>query len=283
MSSSSSTLCPLAFLQVSSHQIPAFKGLPNTSVQNKPLLIYHSAFRGNFEASDIERHLKNVAVISPAWRYTMYSETHFHSASHEVLAIASGKAKCCFGGEDNPGRVEPVLERGDVVIVPAGAAHRVLEDYGGFQMIGSYPIGEQWDMCYGRKGEEEKVKSITGLGWFERDPKYGDKGPTLNFDPRWQKSGFQMLCTAFSPVNDPVVLSASCLAQTAAICEAPCHKMPEISVLSSITNHIRAIKRHRSQMRSRNAKSEDVHCLVEVSFLSLWVGIDPFHKSKNAD
>lgn len=109
----------------------------------------------------------------------MYSETHFHSTSHEVLVIASGKAKCCFGGEDNPSRIEPLLEKGDAVVVPAGVAHRLLEDHGGFQMVGSYPVGNSWDMCYGCKGEEEKFKPITGLEWFGRDPIYGDEGPTL--------------------------------------------------------------------------------------------------------
>ena len=109
----------------------------------------------------------------------MYSQNHFHSTTHEVLCIASGSAKCCFGGEDNDGRIESVLERGDVVIVPAGVGHRLLEDRGGFQMVGSYPIGKNWDMCYGRAGEEEKVKDIAGLGWFSRDPVYGDEGPAL--------------------------------------------------------------------------------------------------------
>lgn len=110
----------------------------------------------------------------------MFSETHFHSNTHEVLAIASGSAKCCFGGEQNDGRVEPVLEKGDVVLIPAGVGHRLLEDYGNFQMVGSYPLGESWDMCYGRAGEEAKVKAIRGLGWFNRDPVYGDDGPSLN-------------------------------------------------------------------------------------------------------
>jgi uncharacterized protein YjlB len=76
----------------------------------------------------------------------MYSETHFHSTTHEVLAISSGSAKCCFGGEENPGSVEPVLSEGDVVVVPAGVGHRLLEDYGGFQMVGSYPKGHDWDV-----------------------------------------------------------------------------------------------------------------------------------------
>lgn len=109
----------------------------------------------------------------------MFSDTHFHSNTHEVLSIASGSAKCCFGGEENEGRVEPVLKEGDVVIVPAGVGHRLLADYGNFSMVGSYPVGKSWDMCYDQTGEEDKVKQIEGLGWFKRDPIYGDEGPIL--------------------------------------------------------------------------------------------------------
>lgn len=94
--------------------------------------------------------------------------------------MATGKAKLCFGGEDNPKRVEPVVEKGDVMVVPAGVAHRLLEDVdGAFTMVGSYPTGNSWDMCYGKAGEEEKVKAIGSLAWFERDPVYGDEGPAL--------------------------------------------------------------------------------------------------------
>jgi len=109
----------------------------------------------------------------------MYSTSHFHSTTHEVLSISSGSAKLCFGGEDNPGRIEPVVETGDVIVVPAGVAHRLLEDRGAFQMVGSYPVGKDWDMCYGAQGEEEKVKGIDRLGWFEKDPVYADEGPVL--------------------------------------------------------------------------------------------------------
>lgn len=110
----------------------------------------------------------------------MYSDSHFHSNTHEVLAIASGSAKCCFGHEDNNGRVEPTLEKGDVVIIPAGVGHRLIQDYGGFQMVGSYPIGKSWDMCYGRSDEEQQVKEIASLDWFKKDPIYGGDGPSLH-------------------------------------------------------------------------------------------------------
>ena len=93
----------------------------------------------------------------------MYSETHLHSSNHEVLCIVSGSAKCCFGGEGNKGCVEPVLETGDIAIVPAGVGHRLLEDYGSFQMVGAYPTGKSWDVCYGRPGEERQVGTINRL------------------------------------------------------------------------------------------------------------------------
>ncbi|KAI4262972.1 MAG: hypothetical protein L6R42_001859 [Xanthoria sp. 1 TBL-2021] len=181
MTMSEAALTPLKELRVSSHQIPSLGRIPNTSIQGKPLLIYHSAFHVGTSATTIESHLTTVGVVDPQWRYTMYSTSHFHSNTHEVLSIASDKAKLCFGGEDNPKRVEPVMEQGDVIVVPAGVAHRLLEDIdGGFTMVGSYPKGRSWDMCYGKEEEDEKVKGIEHLGWFDRDPIYGDAGPALN-------------------------------------------------------------------------------------------------------
>lgn len=181
MAASKAPLTPLKDLRVSPHQIPEFDRLPNTSIQKKPLLIYRSAFHHSVSASTIENHLSTIGVVAPQWRYTMFKQSHFHSTAHEVLCVAHGKAKLCFGGEDNPKRIEPIVEKGDVIIVPGGVAHRLLDDIdGGFQMVGSYESGKSWDMCYGNKGEEEKVKDIEQLGWFKRDPIYGDQGPTLD-------------------------------------------------------------------------------------------------------
>ena len=112
----------------------------------------------------------------------MYTTSHFHSTTHEVLCVFSGRARLCFGGEQNEGRVEPVVEAGDVIVVPAGVSHRLLEDLdGSFQMIGSYPVdSDTWDMCYGEKSEASKIQGIKDLPWFQRDPIYGDEGPVLD-------------------------------------------------------------------------------------------------------
>lgn len=76
--------------------------------------------------------------------------------------------------------MEPVVRKGDVMVVPAGVSHRLLEDIdGGFQMVGSYPKGSNWDMCYGKEGEEAQVNGIASLGWFEKDPIYGEIRPVL--------------------------------------------------------------------------------------------------------
>lgn len=98
--------------------------------------------------------------------------------------MASGSALCCFGGEENEGRYEAVLAKGDVVVVPAGVGHRLLaERETPFQMVGSYPPGRQWDMCYGQKGEEEgKIDGIKRLGWFDEDPVYGEHGPVHDLE-----------------------------------------------------------------------------------------------------
>ena len=71
---------------------------------------------------------------------------------------------------------------GDAIVIPSGVGHRLLEDYGqggGFQMVGSYPKGCQWDMCYGNAGEEQKAENVGSVKWFERDPLYGEDGPVL--------------------------------------------------------------------------------------------------------
>ncbi|KAL1883428.1 hypothetical protein Plec18167_002432 [Paecilomyces lecythidis] len=166
-------------IRITKRLISAWKGIPNTSIQSKPLLIYHNAFQAS--ASELSSHLQKIGAVVPQWQYSMYPTTHFHSTTHEVLGVVSGRARLCFGGEGNPERFEPTVQKGDLMVVPAGVGHRLLEDLdGGFKMVGSYPPGKQWDMCYGNEDEEEKVKSIEKLGWFDKDPLYGSDGPALN-------------------------------------------------------------------------------------------------------
>ena len=131
-----------------------------------------------------------MGIAEPQWRYTMYSRSHFHSTAHELLVVANGKAELCFGGETNPGRAEVEVSKGDVMIVPAGVAHRLVREIreeggdddggnGSFEMVGSYERGKSWDMCYGVEGEEKKVDKIKDVNWWAEDPIYGSGGPAV--------------------------------------------------------------------------------------------------------
>lgn len=170
---------PLSKLEITARQIPRWERLPNTSIQKKPVIIYYGVFDAT--SAQLSRRLEEIGEVTPQWEYTMYSRTHFHSTTHEVLGVVAGRARLCFGGEKNPRRFEPTVQRGDLIIVPAGVGHRLLDDKGDepFKMIGAYPPQKQWDMCYGRPGEEEKVQGIQHVEWFKRDPLYGEDTPAL--------------------------------------------------------------------------------------------------------
>ncbi|KAL2833088.1 hypothetical protein BJY01DRAFT_239615 [Aspergillus pseudoustus] len=138
---------PHSGIEITYRQIPKWERIPNASLQSKPLMIYHQA-----------------------WVYSMYSETHFHSTTHEVLGVVSGSTRLCVGGEGNPDRFEPTVSKGDLIIT---------KEQDRFQMVGAYPASKSWHMCYGKPGEENKCESITTLSWFQRDPLYGNDGPAL--------------------------------------------------------------------------------------------------------
>ena len=178
----SSLVSPLSNLRVTRHLIPAHGGFPNTSLNPYPLLIYHECFAANASIPAIQSHLRSVGVVEPAWVYPMYKQHHYHSTTHEVLVVVNGSARLFLGGEGNPKGVRQEVTKGDVMVLPAGTGHAMEQDLGGFQMVGSYPVGaDNWDHCTGNEGEEvgERIKA---LKWFEQDPIYGQAGPVMDTD-----------------------------------------------------------------------------------------------------
>jgi uncharacterized protein YjlB len=133
---------------------------PNARPHNLPALHYPSLFtRTQSSASQIEAHISKLGW-QPAWRYGMYKQAHYHSSTHELLAVFRGNAEILLGGSDElaasiasggeteEGEVHKVirLEMGDALLLPAGYSHRALRDSDGFQMVGSYPDGAAaWD------------------------------------------------------------------------------------------------------------------------------------------
>jgi uncharacterized protein YjlB len=112
-----------------------------------------------------------------SWRNGVYGFHHYHSTAHEVLGVYSGTARVQLGGED--GIVLPV-EPGDVVVIPAGVAHKNLGASGDFRVVGAYPRGQRPDMNYGREGDRPGAdRNIAQVALPEADPVYGESGPLV--------------------------------------------------------------------------------------------------------
>ncbi|WP_250123845.1 cupin domain-containing protein [Chroococcidiopsis sp. CCMEE 29] len=64
---------------------------------------------------------------------------HYHSTAHEVLGISRGKAAVRLGGDARGQTFE--VRAGDVIIIPAGVAHKNLDSSSDFLVVGAYPLG----------------------------------------------------------------------------------------------------------------------------------------------
>jgi uncharacterized protein YjlB len=116
------------------------------------------------------------------WRNGIYHFHHYHSTAHEVLGVFCGQATVQFGGAQ--GIVLPI-RRGDVVIIPAGVAHKNLGASRDFGVVGAYPWGQRWDTCYGKPGERPRADhNIARVPLPYADPVYGLQGPLVAY---WQK------------------------------------------------------------------------------------------------
>jgi len=137
----------------------------------RPLLLYPGAVPA--DPSAIESLFDRNGWPS-AWRNGVYPYHHYHSTAHEALGIYSGSATIQFGG---PKGVTRRVQAGDAAVIPAGVAHRCVEASHDFRVVGAYPRGQRWDMCYGRPGERpEADRRIAALGDLDQDPVQGAGG-----------------------------------------------------------------------------------------------------------
>lgn len=111
------------------------------------------------------------------WRNGIFDYHHYHATAHEVLGCAQGWVQVRLGGPD--GR-EVRLNAGDVVLLPAGTAHRNLGHSADYRIVGAYPPGQHPDMKYGEPEEYGPAKaSISQVPMPERDPVLGTSDGVL--------------------------------------------------------------------------------------------------------
>jgi uncharacterized protein YjlB len=141
-----------------------------------PLLLYRQAL--TIETADLASTLEERLAENDwcnSWRNGVYSFAHYHSSTHEVLGVFRGSGTLYVGGEKGTS-VE--LDAGDLIVIPAGVAHRNIRASEGFAVVGAYPDGREWDLLRGRRGERPKAdRAIAALPIPDNDPIYGAEGP----------------------------------------------------------------------------------------------------------
>lgn len=150
---------------------PEIHRLPNRALL--PLLVYRGALdlAGDAAASceDLfERH-----GWGGGWRNGIFGYDHFHATAHEVLGIVRGTVRVRFGGE---GGVEAEVSAGDVVVIPAGVAHRNLGASRDLMVIGAYPGGQHPDRNTGTPDARD-LGTVARVALPQQDPVYGADGP----------------------------------------------------------------------------------------------------------
>src|SRR3954451_19002085 len=104
-----------------------------------PVLIYRGV-DGAADGADAARALFAAHGWGGSWVNGVFDFHHFHSTSHEVLAVVSGSATLELGG---PQGEAFEVRAGDVLVLPAGTGHRRAAADADFTVVGAYPAGQE--------------------------------------------------------------------------------------------------------------------------------------------
>jgi uncharacterized protein YjlB len=142
-----------------------------------PLLLYAGALAPDRASPEAMEAMFAACGWPPAWRSSVFTYHHYHSTAHEALGIASGSARLMLGG---PQGREFEVTAGDVIVIPAGVAHRRLSSSPGFLVVGAYPPGQDWDLLRGTPDERPQAdRNIGRVPLPVTDPIAGEAGPLL--------------------------------------------------------------------------------------------------------
>ncbi|TDH20042.1 hypothetical protein EXU57_21655 [Segetibacter sp. 3557_3] len=156
--------------------IPGNQKFPNNI--DLPVIVYQAIL--NVPASGESEFIKGIFEQngwSNSWTDSIYTYHHYHSNTHEVVGVSRGRCMLLLGGDDS---ILTTLEKGDVVLIPAGVSHKNVGSSDDFECVGAYPKGADYDMMRGEPGERELAEqNIKAVPIPETDPVFGNMGPVL--------------------------------------------------------------------------------------------------------
>src|SRR3954453_19930011 len=110
-----------------------------TNDQRFPVLVYRGVPAAR-EGADAARERFAEHGWRGSWVGGVFDFHHFHSTSHEVLAVVAGAATLEL---DGPQGEAFEVAAGDVLVLPAGTGHRRATAGEGFPVVGAYPAGQE--------------------------------------------------------------------------------------------------------------------------------------------
>ena len=144
-----------------------------------PLVVYRGAIPVSGDRAAVCERMFAAHGWPNAWRNGIYADHHYHSTAHEVLGITRGSATVRLGGE---GGQTVVLDAGDVVVIPAGVAHKREAASADLLVIGAYPRGQHPDLCRAGRAEHDRaVAAIAAVALPAADPVTGGVDPLLRY------------------------------------------------------------------------------------------------------
>lgn len=142
-----------------------------------PVLHYSKAVNGLTGSPDAAQNVLDFFEkngYTNGWIDGIFYYHHFHANTHEALACVSGEAMVQLGGPD---RETYLFQKGDVLLLPAGTAHKRVDATEDFRIIGAYPDGMDPDMQKGEAEDYEKIKErIADVPVPKTDPVGGEDG-----------------------------------------------------------------------------------------------------------
>lgn len=141
-----------------------------------PVILYPGALRGQELKTEEVFHQHN---WRNSWIGGVFPYHHYHSNTHEVLAVISGSVKLLIGGEKG---IVLTASAGDVIVLPAGTGHKKLASSSHFQIAGAYPDGMPYNILTGKPDERpQALQDIASVPLPDQDPVFGDSGPVHRY------------------------------------------------------------------------------------------------------
>ncbi len=140
-----------------------------------PVLIYQHALAidGDVAAAFEDRFQRH--GWEGVWRNGVFDYQHYHTGAHEVLGVASGRARLLIGGPDG---IELSVHAGDCLVLPAGTGHKRMDASRDFVVVGAYPPDQHADIQTDAASDAQ-IQKIADLPLPITDPVTGGEGPLL--------------------------------------------------------------------------------------------------------